>query len=165
MRSSQIRMIKVRDLKLGREPTLVVPSCLKGKNRTVRSMIPVPISAALAARLQRYAAGRKPNEPMLLHPDGRVGQQDLHRKPMRRIFEAAGLDPDVITIYALRHTAIVRTLKRGLPIRTVAAMFDTSVAMIEKTYSKWIVHNSQTEIRAALIEDDAVGGNVIALRR
>jgi hypothetical protein len=42
-------------------------------------------------------------------------------------------------MYALRHSSIVRGLKANLPIRLVAALHDTSVEMIEKHYSAFIV--------------------------
>ena len=46
--------------------------------------------------------------------------------------------PDAIP-YALRHSSIVRGIRAGLPIRLVAAVHDTSVQMIERHYSRWIV--------------------------
>jgi hypothetical protein len=46
--------------------------------------------------------------------------------------------PEVIP-YALRHSSIVRGIRANLPIRLVAALHDTSVQMIEKHYSRWIV--------------------------
>ena len=49
----------------------------------------------------------------------------------------AGLPPTTIP-YALRHSSILRGLRFGLPIRLVAAVHDTSVAMIERHYSRWI---------------------------
>jgi hypothetical protein len=39
---------------------------------------------------------------------------------------------------ALRHSSIVRQLLVGLPVRVVAANHDTSVIMIERTYSRHI---------------------------
>ena len=44
---------------------------------------------------------------------------------------------DVIP-YALRHSSIVRGIKANLPIRLVADLHDTSTAMIERHYAKWI---------------------------
>lgn len=54
----------------------------------------------------------------------------------KKVVEKAGL-PDVVP-YALRHSSIVRGIRVGLPIRLVAALHDTSVAMIERHYSRWI---------------------------
>ena len=42
-------------------------------------------------------------------------------------------------MYALRHSSIVRGLRAMLPVRLVAALHDTSVAMIEQHYSAYIV--------------------------
>ena len=56
-----------------------------------------------------------------------------------KVVDAVGL-PGVIP-YALRHSSIVRAIRAGLPIRLVAAIHDTSVAMIEKHYSRWIVES------------------------
>jgi site-specific recombinase XerD len=55
----------------------------------------------------------------------------------KRAVAKAGL-PDSTIPYALRHSSIVRGLRFGLPIRLVAALHDTSVAMIERHYSRWI---------------------------
>jgi len=88
----------------------------------------------------------------------------MRRDVVRNCFAAAGMDPDAITLYCLRHTAITRALLRNLPIRLVAASFDTSVAMIEKTYSRFIVHKGNDQLRAALVGEQSGSGNVIPLR-
>lgn len=56
-----------------------------------------------------------------------------------------------IVPYALRHSSIVRGIASGLPIRLVAAMHDTSVAMIEKHYSRWIVEGLEDFAARAII--------------
>ncbi|MDQ8756198.1 hypothetical protein RCO27_08125 [Sphingosinicella sp. LHD-64] len=43
--------------------------------------------------------------------------------------------------YALRHSSIVRAIRASIPIRLVAALHDTSVAIIEKHYSRWITES------------------------
>ena len=43
--------------------------------------------------------------------------------------------PKVIP-YALRHSSIVRGLRKGLPIQQVAKLHNTSVKMIERHYAK-----------------------------
>lgn len=40
--------------------------------------------------------------------------------------------------YALRHSSIVRGILSNLPARLVAALHDTSVAMIERHYGQFI---------------------------
>jgi hypothetical protein len=66
----------------------------------------------------------------------------------------------------LRHTWITKQLIRGTPIRLVADAADTSVAMIEKTYSKYITHHGDDLLRAGLIDLSVppAGPNVVPLR-
>ena len=63
-----------------------------------------------------------------------------------------GYLPSEITIYALRHSNIVRQLLAGVPIRVVASTHDSSVAMMEKTYSKFITDHSDSLVRPALFD-------------
>lgn len=74
-------------------------------------------------------------------------------------FKAVDQDPKEVTIYALRHTNIVRQLLRGVPVRVVAVNHDTSVAMIERNYSRYIGDHSDSLARAALL--DPVVENVV----
>ena len=60
-----------------------------------------------------------------------IPAQNYHRE-VDKVVTAIGLDPEV-TMYALRHSSIVRMLLRNVPIRLVATLHNTSVAMIEKT--------------------------------
>jgi hypothetical protein len=55
--------------------------------------------------------------------------------------------------YALRHSSIVRGLGGGLPVRLVAALHDTSSAMIERHYAAYIVDAM----------DDLVGRTIVPL--
>jgi hypothetical protein len=85
----------------------------------------------------------------------------------RPVVKRLGLDP-TITPYCFRHSSIVRQLLKGMPIRLVAANHDTSVAVIEKHYARFIV-SKQTDAmtRATLIDHDpsSVQDNVIPLAR
>ena len=58
-------------------------------------------------------------------------------RQFREICAKVGLEGTIP--YALRHSSIVRAIRAGLPIRLVAAMHDTSVEMIERHYSRFIV--------------------------
>ena len=71
--------------------------------------------------------------------------------------------PDVIP-YALRHSSIVRGIKAGLPIRLVAALHDTSVAMIERHYSRWIVDGLDELAAGAVVPLVPKGGKVVRMR-
>ena len=53
-----------------------------------------------------------------------------------------------------------------MPIRIVAATHDTSVAEIERTYSKYITDHPDDISRAALLHHETAGsGNVVPLAR
>ena len=70
-------------------------------------------------------------------------------------------------MYCLRHSSIVRMLLRNVPIRLVASLHNTSVAMIEKHYSRYITEHSIDDItRAGLLSEPApAADNVVALAR
>jgi integrase len=164
-RTSQIALLNVDDLHAGKEPKLIVPSSLKGKNRRVRTRKPMPIAASLAMRLKQAAAGRGPGEPLLMMKDGQRWACGRHRILFRKAAETAGL-PTHATMYALRHSAITKALLAGVPVRLVAATFDTSVAMIEKTYSRSIADHGDAMLRRTVFDADApAAGNVVALVR
>ena len=67
----------------------------------------------------------------------------------RAIRERAAL-PHAVA-YSLRHSSIVRAIRANLPLRLVAAMHDTSTAMIERHYSKWITSGLEEMARAAIV--------------
>jgi hypothetical protein len=79
-----------------------------------------------------------------------------------KVVTAIGLDPAEVTMYALRHSSIVRMLLRNVPIRLVASLHNTSVAMIERTYSKHITEHADDISRKVLLELPA-GDAVAAL--
>jgi hypothetical protein len=68
----------------------------------------------------------------------------------REALVAAELPGDLVP-YSLRHSSIVRGLRAGLPVRLVAAVHDTSVAMIEKHYGAFIVDATEDLLRRALV--------------
>jgi len=94
------------------------------------------------------------------------GRRRHHRNDFRAVIEAARLDPDEVTLYALRHSSIVRQLLGSVPIRVVASLHDTSVKMIERTYSRYIASHSDDIARRALLETTAqlATANVVPLR-
>ena len=106
-----------------------------------------------------------PIEPLLLHGTASAGARRRIACPFTEAAKAARL-PDGATIYCLRHTAITRALLAGVPVRLVASSFDTSVAMIEKTYSKYIADHGDAQMRRAVFDVDApADGNVVTLVR
>lgn len=68
-----------------------------------------------------------------------------------------------MTIYALRHSSIVRMLLLNIPVRIVASLHNTSVRMIEKHYSESITEHSDDVSRVALLQDEAPD-NITAIR-
>lgn len=68
-----------------------------------------------------------------------------------------------MTIYASRHSNIVRQIVAGVPIRVVAVNHDTSIAMLERTYSRYIGDHADALARGALLDtsEPAVDDNPI----
>jgi len=144
-RQSQFARLVVEDL-LDGSAQLMMPRSDKGghKNRGEKNTerVPVPISPALAAALKAGARGRIADAPLLLNGKGEAWghsrKNDAHRRAFRTVVEAAGLDPATITLYALRHSSIVRAILAGTPVLLVAKNHDTSVKEIETHYARWI---------------------------
>ena len=141
-----------------------------GKNRTGRMQerVSIPITPALAAKLKQNAKGRAADAPLLLQADDQPWSEKktAKRDNIREIVKSIGRDPDEVTLYSLRHSSIVRSLLRNVPIRIIASLHDTSVAMIEKHYSKFIADHSDDIARAALLHhNESDGDNVVPLTR
>src|SRR5712691_4055104 len=120
-RLSQLARLEVADLQAdGPEPRLLMPLSAKGRARNKRhERRPVPITPALAAVLKQEAAGRPHDAPLLLRDNGERwghGRRRHHRNDLRAVVETAGLDPDEVTLSALRHSSIVRQLLANVPI-------------------------------------------------
>jgi integrase len=161
-RPVQARRLAVGDVQKNR---LMMPSSLKGKGSRRIERRPVPVPESLAMRLKQLGKGRDPDAVLLLRGDGKPWVHNSHRDPVRQAVKRAGLDPDRVTIYALRHSSIVRQLLKGVPIRLVAVGHDTSVGMIERTYSKDIASHGDDVVRATLLDlSEPVRGNVVAMR-
>ena len=167
-RVSQLARLELRDVQSERtDPRLMMPSSRKGRGHKRIDRRPVPIPHGLAARLRAGAKGRLDDAPLLVKPSGEPWRKSDHHRLFARAVRRAGLgeQPDV-TIYALRHSSIVRQLLAGTPIRIVAVLHDTSVAMIERTYSRHIGDHSDHMTRRALLDlAEPLAGNVRALVR
>jgi integrase len=163
-RVSQLARLEVRDLQGDRpDPRLMMPSAKKGRKLKRIDRRPVPIPTSLAAKLTQSGEGRSDTEPLLLRSSGARWQPSSHSYVFAKAVTRAGLDPAEITIYALRHSSVVRQLLGGVPIRVVATTHDTSVAMIEKTYSRYITDHSDVLSRAAMLDPARpVSNNVLS---
>jgi integrase len=164
-RNSQINRLTVGDLQVenGNGPRLLMPSSKKGRGRKP-GRSPIPITKALAVKLQVAAGDRAPHEPLLLRNDGSGWGGSDHARLYHEATTRAGIAG---TMTALRHSSITRALLAGVPIRVVAATHDTSIVMIEKTYGKFILDHSDSLARAALLESEPSppGDNDRPLRR
>jgi integrase len=153
-RLSRIARLEVGDLQPDRL-RLMLPRSAKGHDRSKKhERRAVPIPASLVTLLLEAAAGRSSDSPLLLRGDGRAWEagKNPHRKDFRAVVAACGLDPDRTTLYALRHSSIVRQLLANVPIRLIAVAHDTSVEQIERNYSALISEYSDTLSRAALLD-------------
>ena len=151
-RVSQLAKLTVDDLQTGAAPRLMIPSSKKGRGRKTVLRRPVPIRATLAAKLSNSHEGT-----LLRKPTGAPWSKSDHSRPFARAARLCGLGSEV-TIYALRHSNIVRQLLANVPVRVVAVNHDTSVAMIERTYSRHIADHADTLARGALLAFDGRAG-------
>jgi integrase len=164
-RVSQLARLEVQDLQDDRPaPRLIMPTSRKGRGQKKITRRPVPIPVSLVAKLRRVADGKAPTASLLTKPSGERWQKSDHSRPFARAAAAAGLDPGEVTLYALRHSSIVRQLLAGVPVRVVAVSHDTSVAMIERTYSRYIGDHADALARKALLDiGSPPSGNVVSI--
>jgi integrase len=157
-RVSQLAHLGAQDLQDDRSaPRLMMPTSRKGKGAKKVMRRPVPIPAGLAARLRTLTADCPPTALLLVKPSGEPWRKSDHSRLFRRTVKAVGLDPAEVTIYALRHSNIVRQILAGVPIRVVAVNHDTSIAMLERTYSRYIGDHADALARAALLDTAQLG--------
>jgi len=125
-------------------------------------------AGAISGLLHRRRQVQRPPRPVRLPrrpAEARWGRGE-HNHRFARIAGRAGLDPKAVTIYALRHSSIVRQLLDNVPVRIVAVNHDTSVAMIERTYSAFISDHSDAVVRRTLLDTGrpAASAEIIPLR-
>lgn len=161
-RFSQVARMTVGDVQPA-QGRLLIPQSYKGRKRVLQ-YIRVQVGSDTLAALAPALAGRPPTAPLLERWRHRqVGPMRWEREArgpwqapseMARLWKQAVMDAalPVATIpYGLRHSSIVRGLRAGLPIRLVAALHDTSVAMIERHYSRWITEGLDELVARAVI--------------
>ncbi len=161
-RFAQLARMRVGDCQI-KESRLLVPA-----NRKVRGVkagsTPIPVGGDVLDALAPIVNGRPADAPLFERwrheqVSGEVRWQRAERgpwqssaelvRPWHEIRERAGM-PAVIPC-SLRHSSIVRGIRANLPIRLVAALHDTSTAMIERHYSKWIATGLENMARAAIV--------------
>ena len=176
-RFSQVARLRVADFQpsAGR---LIVPASRKGKGKKVAGA-PVPIGADIVEALFPAIAGRPKDAPLIerwrsKQVAGSIRWERTRRAPWQSsseinrawaaIRERAEM-PDVIP-YALRHSSIVRGIRANLPIRLVAALHDTSVAMVEQHYGRFIADGlDELAARSVVPLVPPAARNVVSLTR
>jgi integrase len=147
-RESQVFRLTPHDLQDHHPaPRLMMPTSRKGKNRKIEYR-PLPISPRLAKVLRQQAKGRAAHAPLF---DKMWNLATRFRPVAKRL----GLGAE-ITPYSMRHSSIARQLLKGVPTRVVAAHHDTSVAMIEKNYSRYIIGDPSDALTRATLLDFGV---------
>lgn len=148
-RFSQLRRMRVRDVQPALQ-RLMVPKSRKGGQGKKGGYTPVRVGPDVITALKASVEGRSPDELLFCRwRHVQIGPAQWKRdsrgpwkfasemtRPWAAACTMAGV-PGTIP-YALRHSSIVRGIREGLPIRLVAAVHDTSVAMIERHYARWI---------------------------
>jgi len=174
-RYSQIAGLRVGDMLPGKDQRLNMPTSKKGKGAKKMLRRPVPIPASLAVKLTEAIMDRKGNEDaaLLVKPGGAPWKRADHTRLFKRAVTAAELKAEAIapytvediTLYALRHSSIVRGLLRGVPVRVVAVQHDTSVVMIERSYSVHLADHADALARLGMLDVDGdAKSNVVPLR-
>lgn len=160
-RFSQVVRLRVIDVQpeAGR---LMMPPSRKGRGGK-RSLIAVQVGQDVFEVLAPVMKGRDKSDFLLnrWRLEQRPGSIRWHRKsrgpwqtpseivrPWGEIRARVGLIDAVP--YALRHSSIVRAIRANLPLRLIAAIHDTSVAMIERHYARYII-DGMDEIAARAV--------------
>ena len=149
-RLSQVTRIAVGDVLPARK-VIMTPVSRKGRGAKQVEHIGVPVAQDLIDALSPILNDReskltllerwrhKQTDPNTWTKDRRGPWKTASEltRPWAEIVKRTDLPSDTLP-YALRHSSIVRGLRQGLPTRLVAALHDTSSAMIEKHYSAYI---------------------------
>jgi integrase len=175
-RMSQVIRMTVHDVQ-HTEKRLLIPVSFKGRGTKRIEETAVPVSDDILGVLRPITNGRSGSDPLFerwvhIQRTPTVWKREKRgpwkspselTRPWRAITDAAGLTDDLVP-YCLRHSSIVRGLRNGLPTRLVAALHDTSVAMIEKHYAAYVVdamNDLAAKVVVPLITD---ANNVVELR-
>ena len=175
-RFDQAARITVGDLQpeAGR---VMVPTSKKGRGEKQTTHLAIPLPPDVIGLLVSLTAGRPSLSPLLLRwhhrqvtdheKPGSLARweraerrswedaAEMHR-PWHAAVDAVGLSADLVP-YCLRHSAIVRGLRAGLPVSLVAKAHDTSAAMIERHYGAFIIDASEDLLRRAVVPMMSVG--------
>ena len=146
---------------------LNIPVSRKGRGRKEIASCQLPISPRLTARLRLAAGARQVTEELLLRSDGKPWRHSDETDRFANAVAAAGQDATKVFAYSLRHSWIINRLLANVPARLVASCADTSLAMLERTYSRFISQGSDVVMRGTLpnVEPVEVEAEVVPIRR
>ena len=167
-RFSQLTRCTVSDLDVGRR-LLMVPVSRKGRGEKRATHTPVPLLPDVVEALEPLTRWRKAGtDPLFVRPRwrrvsgvGAFGEMEKYSReawgeattlarPWEEILKRAGL-PDDLVPYSLRHSSVVRGLKAGLPLSLVSKLHDTSAAMVEAAYARFLAGALEDLARGALV--------------
>ncbi|MGB3347892.1 MAG: tyrosine-type recombinase/integrase [Brucella anthropi] len=161
-RFSQVIRLRVGDVQPDRS-RIMMPASHKGRTQDYeKPSIPIPVGQDVIDALRPVMESRGSGEPLLerwRHIQTGPAQWERNRRgswtnaaELTRPWKALAASVEIdVTSYSLRHSSIVRGLRNGLPIRLVAAMHDTSTAMIERHYGKWIADGLEELAARAIV--------------
>ena len=168
-RFSQLARLTRRDVK---SDHVTMPTSRKGRGEKKIKSRQTPLPPALVARLRALGTDKADDAPLLTKSSGDAWKRSDQLRPWRKVATRAGLDPDEASMYALRHSSITRALKANIAIRIVAALHDTSVAMIERTYGLGIDKHVDAIVRPAMLDLTGVSygerqpsADIVSIRR
>jgi|SRR5262245_41935141 len=163
-RPSQYERLLVEDFIDGDQPEVMMPKSPKGGGKAAEraargeEKFRLPITKGLALQLRAAAKGRAGHEYLLRRADGKPWAETDRGSHFDNIIKgvvaAAGLTHPQwpVTLYALRHTSIVRQLLALVPTLVVAENHNTSVPEITRHYARYITSVTSHLTRAALVE-------------
>lgn len=162
-RYSQLAALKIRDVQKI-QSRIMVPASKKGRSRKTKPHIAVPVGREVVAALAPLCRGRSIDGFLLRRWSyKRKARLEWERDQLRPLGQACEAEeqwaevvrkarlPAGAVPYSLRHSSIVRALRKNLPVRLVAALHDTSVEMIEKHYAAYIVEVTEDITRRSII--------------
>jgi integrase len=149
-RLSQAARITVGDVQVA-NLRIMVPRTAKGRSSKAGSAVACPVGQDVIDLLRPALASQDHGGTLLLQKSGQpwMFSSEMTR-PWRRALDKAGLPREVVP-YDLRHNSIVRMLAASVPIRFVAVSHDTSTAMIERHYSRFITSEVEAAARRAIV--------------
>lgn len=162
-RFGQVATMRVGDVQTA-HGRVMIPTSFKGRGPKAKDRIAVRVGEDVLKALRPAVSGRKASDTLFERWRHRqVGPAKWERvdrgawkastemsRPWRLAIAKASLASDIVP-YALRHSSIVRGLRSNLPVRLVAALHDTSTAMVEKHYAAYIIDALDALSAAAII--------------